>query len=594
MSFADRWSRKWKAETNAGYNSDKPVSGGSLVQDNYYGSGQTHLVQDNKNSSSNQNGNAGATLTYTPDAYHALRISPSFNMQRSVQSASTTYLTIQRDSGLVKTSQGYTANQGNGSSYSDGSQVYYEQLSPHSKRRFSVELNGQYGNNRLDNDDHVFTMVELANQTSNSLQHYLAQNSSPNWELGANFNYFGPLRKIGFMEVGYSWHQSGSQTTRNIYNQDSLNPTPILIDSLSQDYLYHSEYQQLHLGIIGQLHSLNFSVGLNVQPGKLSGTTSTKDGTIQYSYVNWVPSLQFNYSFSKSRFITIEYSGHPQIPGLQQLEPLTDLTNPQYPVIGNPALRPAFGQNVDLHYEQSTLQAIKFRGFGVNVGYKWTKDAILPNIIHPKDNSAIIQRTEYLNAGDVYSLYSSYHVTLPTFLHKRLYITLNGNLNSGHIIAVTDNVSYPTASTTASQSVHLQLLFPDIFESDLFGDYTFTNSRYFSINTPATSATSGGWGMSNRHYFLRQWILAYQISQLLTSAPGHGLQGNPASLTASFQHQFLQKNKATLSVTGYNLLNGANAFTQSVTPTSVTLVQTKLTGRYIIVSFLLKVRKFKE
>lgn len=593
-SYADRWASKWKIETNAGYNSDRPHTGSSMDQLNTYTGGQTHLIQSSQNEGDNHGGNAGGTLTYTPDAYHTLRIRPNGNIQRSQQTASTDFLTTQQDSGINKISKGTTSNSSLGRSSSMGSQLYYEQLSPHSKRRLSLDANLQYANNQQNADTRVNNNVSLNNQNTYSTQHYLVNTTNPNWNLDANLNYYSPLGKKGFLQLGYALHQNNSHNTKTTFNQDSLHPSPILVDSLSQDYTYLTFSQRFHIGYVARFQKFNLSAILNAQPGLIKGNTDAKGKDVQYSYLNWLPSLQTNYQINKFKSLSVQYHGSQQLPSLQQLQPVTDLTNPQYPIIGNPSLRPAYTHNISLNYNVSQLKATQYMGYGVNLGYSNTQNTILPDIIHPKDSSGVIQKTEFVNAGGIHSINASYYLNLPAIIHKRLRINLNGSLMNGHTITIADNISAATVTTTYSQSIHFQWLIPDIFESDLSGNYSLTSTHYSANSAPSTSIPSIGWNLNNRQYFWHQLILSYQFSQFFNGVSGHGLQSNPASLTASLQYQFLKKNKATFSLTGYNLLSGASATGLSITPNSVTKTQTDLIGRYFIASFILKLSRFGE
>ena len=603
LSYADKWSPFWRGDVNLSYSGDKPHSSGSLIQDNFFAGGQTHLEQATQNSGSNQNANLGSNFSYSPDAFHTLRISPSLGGQRGNQSTTADFSTVQRDSSFTKTSTGQTLNQSTTASNSVGMQGYYEQLSPHSKRRFSAQVNIRYSDNRQVNDNQLHTTVVADSLRSISLQHYLVNNSNLGWDLGANLNYFAPLGPTGFLELGYAWHDNLSRNNKITRQQDSLHPSPVLIDSLSQDYFYWLMDQRLHAGYTAHFQKLNITLGLDMQPGQMSGNTSVKagqttgnpsgeGGTVRYPYLNWLPTIQAAYAFSKSRTLSFQYSGSPSLPGLQQVQPVTDLTNPQYPVTGNPGLRPAYSQGLSLHYEQSSLKPTQFSGFGVSLGYNNTRNNIIADIIHPKDSSAVVQKTVFVNAGDVHSVQGDYHASLPAVLNKHLRITLGGSLSSSQAVSMTDDITYTTVSLSASQNMHLQFIIPNLIETDLSGNYNLTNTHYPAGNGAATSFAAAGWSASSRHYFGHHWILNYQWTQSFAGEAGWRLQSNPALLTAYLQRELLPKNKATITFTAFDLLNSATGVNQSFTPTSITKSQTTLTGRYFMLQFVFKFGKF--
>jgi hypothetical protein len=594
FSYADRWGPTWKSEANIGLSGSDSHASSSSIQDSYYSGGQTHQEQSTQTTGSSRNANFESTLTYTPDKFNALYFSPSISIQHSVQSSVVNFSTVQQTNGLTRNSNGHSLSKTSSDTYSTGSDLYYQQLSRHSKSRFSARLKVNYSNDKQLYDNHLYTTVELDSVHNLSEQRYFINNPNIAWNLGVNMNYYIPMGKTGFVELGYDWYNGLSHKSRSTLEQDSLHVTPVAIDSLRQDYIYHSMYHHFRGGYTANIHNLGLTISMDAEPGSFNGNTAGNGKNIQYQYFNWTPVVQASFSISKSKRLDLHYSGSPSLPGLDQVQPVTDLTNPQYPLKGNPGLRPSYTQSVNLHYEQSFLKSTQFWGFGVSMGYNVTQHSIIQNIVHPKDSSIIIQSTTYLNAGNLHSLNAGYHLTIPALLQKRLKITLNGQLARGAIPSMTDNILYMTSSLNASQGLHLQFMIPECIESDLSGNYNLTHTWYSAGNGTPVSFAGAEWSLNNRHYIWRHWILNYQLSQSYTGLRGYGLQKNPPSMTASLQREFLRKNRAVISIVGYDLLNTSSGITQSFSATNVTKSQTTLTGRYFFVQFLLKFSKFHE
>lgn len=592
FSYADRWNKKWSGDGNLNISSNNFSSTGSIVQVNYYSGGQLHQEQSNQIKSNGKGDNLNATLHYTPDAYHTLRITPSISMQQSEQSTFSISSTLQQDSGFTKTTDGNSLNQTKNKNNTVGTDLYYEQLSRHSKNRFSVQVNGQYTSMQQPNDNLSNSTIQADSISSRSILHYLVNNTAKGWNVNAVTNYFAPLGKSAFLEFGYNWNNSFTQNNRLTQQSDSIHPIPVVVDSLSNQYTYQTITQRYHAGYSAHFKKFNLSLSLDGQPGSMSGTVSDDGKTSSYHYFSMVPSTQCSWAFTRSRTLSFQYNGSPQLPTLQQLQPITNISNPQYPVTGNPSLKPAYAQAVSFHYEQSSLQPTQFQGFGIDLGYNNVRNPIITNIVHPKDTSSVIQQTTYLNAGELTSYHLGYHYNLPSFFHRHLRVVLNEKFSTNQNVTMTDNILYYSTSQNWTQGLHIQYILPDVIESDLSGNYNINNTRYSSGANPPISYSTADWTLSNRHYFGHTWIFNYTISQAFTSGNSGGLTANPALLTASFQKQFLKKNRATISLMGYDLLNSATGVNQSNTPTSVTRVQTALIGRYFMLSFIWKWGKF--
>jgi hypothetical protein len=593
LSYGSRWSPKWKVEGNISLSGDDPRSSSSQIADNYYGSGQLHQEQANRLEGHSNSANGSSTFTYTPDVYHTLRISATANRQLSKQSTTTNFVTLQHDSSVIKSTQGASVYQSNSINRAAGSELYFEQLSSHSKRRFNALINFHISYNSQKNDNSIISTLATDTPLTNTNQHYLSDNSAVSWAAGTQINYFLPLGKTGYLELGYTFSQMKNQSNKSTRQKDSIHPAPILIDSLSQRYLFQSLNQQLHIGYNIHVEKLNLSATLDCQPGYFSGDPSGKGLTTTYHYFDWLPNLQGSYQLSKSKTVSVQYNSSSLLPGLQQVQPVTDLSNPQYPVFGNPNLKNGFSQNISLHYEQSSLKPLQFFGFGGTVGYNNVRDAIVAEIIHPKDNSSVIQETSYTNINGQHGYYLNYHVSLPEVIHRYLRIMLSGDINSSRLITLTDHMKFPMQAFTVSQSLHLQWLMAETVESEWSASYTYSKSRYPSAEAPGISSSNLGWEWQSKLYLLHYGVLSSQMSQTLTQSLGGGWQSVPLLWISSFEWRFGKNNCTNLRITGYDLLNSATGISQSIGPTSVSKSQTMLVGRYYMASFIWKWGKFK-
>lgn len=592
LGYADRWKKKWEGNGNLSVSGDDRVQQGSSTQDNTYYNSKLHQEQSNQSDGSNRSLNAGFSLTHRPDSNSQLRITPSLNLQDSKQDALSTFSTREQDSGFVKTTNGNSHNQTTNHTVTGGVNGYFEKIAPHSRSRFSLSADLNYSLNNPFSDNQSTTTATASGITGITRQHYLVTNTNTGLTGGATVNYFAPLGKATFLELSYDWHSTRTANNKITRQTDSTHPQPALIDSLSNDYLFHSVTQRLHAGYISHVKKLDMTLILEAQPGSLDGVTSGKGTTQTYHYFTLLPTAQLAYAFSREKKLSFNYSGSTSPPSLQQLSPIEDLSNPQYPVTGNPALKPAVNQSLNLQYEQSALKPTQYSGFGLGLNYTSTQNMIITNLVHPRDTGAVIQRTTFLNANGSSTLQGNFHISFPAFLHKQLRITTDGTILNSQGISMVDSVLSASTSLTYAQGIHCNWNIPDKSEVDLSANYSHTSTRYHSGNQLSSQSSAVGWSLNNRHTFFKQWILNYSMSQSYTGSTGQGLQSNPTMLNAALQRQFLRKNRASIIFSAYDLLNQNSGAMQSSTPTSVTISHTALTGRYYMLSFQLKLQNF--
>jgi hypothetical protein len=590
INYANRLG-KWKVENSATISSGAPHSANQVGQDSYYAGGQIHQEQSFQYSGSNNGISEASAITYAPDAFHTLRVSPSISWQQLSQTIQSRILTTEYFDSSVKTSNGESYIVAGTKTLSATLGLYMELLSHYSRRRFTVQLNASNTNNDQSNNNVLNTEISSNNLMSSLRQHYLISNMAISRNFDAAIQYYSPAGENGFIEIGYSLRSNLSSSIKVTRETDSLQRS-MPIDSLTGDYKYLVADQRLHVGYTGRIKQLTLTAGLDAQPGYMQGTENKRKNTT-YHYLAWRPSFQASYPISKLKILSFEYSGNNALPDLQKVQPVTDIANPQYPIKGNPGLRSAYSHSINMHYDQSSIQATQYSGFGVNVGLILTENTILQSIVHPKDTSNIIQTITYVNAGSTFSSQAGYYINLPSIVKKRLRIMLNGQITGNTDLSLTDNVLYTIRSINTSQSLNINYLVPDRIESEASLSYSINANRYSSGNVAETNFSAASLSLRNRHYFFRHWVLVYQYSQSFTNTGNKVWKSNPAFLTTTLKREFFAKNKASISASAFDLLNTGNGVRQSFSSTSSTTTQAALIGRYFLLQFTYKWGKFK-
>ena len=590
---ADQWEPHWGGSLKLTNNGVDSRFSGSTIQDNYYSGGQLRQQQSSETTSKNDNSELASALTYRPDKYSLLRLKTSASLHSVSGQSIGAFSTLQQDGSFTKSTIGSTSNKNQAATQTINSVVYYEKLSSHSRRRFNAQFNFGYTNNRQTTDNQSNDSVISSTGSGISLQHYLTAKSSQAWNLNFTSSYFLPLGAFSFLELGYSG--LSSQSEDNLVTRDAGPGVglPQTVDSLSQDQVFRTFSQRIHGGYIAHMNKIDLTAGLDAQPGWMQSSTNAKGNLTSYHYFSWIPNLQGAYAISRTEKINLAYTGSQNLPGLQQLTPIANLSNPLYPIIGNPNLKPSFTNDLSLHYEHSLLQATQFQGFGLGIGYASTTNTIIPAIMHPKDSGQVIQQTSYINAGVTNTLHVNYRLAFPSLFHKRFRINTDGSLNRNQAPTMTDGRLSNNLNSTWSQGLHFQLLIPDRIEVDLTGSYSVTHTAYPGSVSLPTSFKEAFLSLNAKQYFFRHWILTYRLEQPYISQ-GRGLQAASASLVASLQYQFLAHNMATVSIAGYNLIGMTAGRMQSSSATITTQTSTQMSGRYFFLNFILKLNRFMK
>ena len=97
---------------------------------------------------------------------------------------------------------------------------------------------------------------------------------------------------------------------------------------------------------------------------------STETG-IRRNYFNVIPSISFNRKLKNNQGLNLAYTQRIQRPGIYQLNPFVDRSNPNFERSGNPDLRPALVNDIQFGFNSS-----KKLSLNVNLGYNYFRDLI--------------------------------------------------------------------------------------------------------------------------------------------------------------------------------------------------------------------------
>jgi hypothetical protein len=594
VGYSSPWNKKWSGSGSIGVWGKHQDYGSSMTQNTFL-PGNT-LTLDQNSHTNNTETTLGATWSFEdrPDANTLVRITPSLLLSKSSLAVVGTVSSSESDSSLVKTTVNNSTNFSTTNNSQIGTDLYVEKSYPHSRNRFSLVASARYSSQQQFDDQKAITSVQADSQKSIVPYHYLLHTPNSNTNLYARLTYYLPVGETGFFELGYYGNYTNAQNNKFTQETDSTGTNLITIDSLTNSYTSTILTHRFHTGYITHSKKLNLNLALETQPALEKGGLSAKIPAIHHDYFNLLPIAQFSYFIATNRKIGFDYNTTIQFPSIQQLQPITDLSNPQNPVKGNPLLKPSYASAVKGYYEQTSAQPTRFPSFGLDIKYSIIQNNIVPVITHPHDTSAVIQSTTYSNVNGCNNLAAAYHLTLPSFWNKQLTIILVGDLGTTQAISLLDNNLYRTNTINWRQGLRFRLDIPDLLEYDITGGYQHSTTRYTAAGTHPASFPVANWGMQGRNFFLKKWIFGYSISQFFTSGAAGNLEANPVVVNGSLQHQFLAANRLTCRLSINNLLNNKSGNSQIITPTSITQNQSALIGRYLLFSMVLNFERFRK
>jgi hypothetical protein len=410
-------------------------------------------------------------------------------------------------------------------------------------------------------------------------------NDSHSGSIGVN--YTEPIFTKGMtLSVGYSLSDNKSNNNQLSFNKsasgvydvpDLLHSNNYSTDNSSNDYglmLYYSNPK-----------FWAFMRG-NVSNATLTQTDHIADSILTRKFVNLSILSRANYQLSKAASIRFEYNGYTQQPSITQIQPLRQNNDPLNIQLGNPLLRPAYNNAINVGYRlyQNTYD----RGINFRVLYSNEINAIVSN----RTTVAGVNTYQYSNLTNKQPYY--WNVNLEVYGHPK-----NTDLLVDPSFNVTGNTSYSYVNNSLSETHNISYN-PGInahigkatFWYSLLLSGTFTQNHN---NLQPIPNNSKGYEIRFEQYTkLPLGFFVGSEGQYDYTAPN---QVFPTAFSrflvkAYFGKNFLKEENLKVAITGNDLLNQNSGYSRNGTSDNFTESRNNVIRRFFMFSVTWDFSKF--
>jgi ferric enterobactin receptor len=169
------------------------------------------------------------------------------------------------------------------------------------------------------------------------------------------------------------------------------------------------------------LKNWGVKAGLRIEQTVIDADFISVDSRVKRTYFNLIPSVSVNRKFKNNSGLNLAYTQRIQRPGIYQLNPFVDRSNPNFERTGNPDLRPAVVNDI-----QVTFSGTGKIQLNTGLGFTFFRDLVFPVSVY--DSTTTITRTSYGNTGTA---------KLPN-----LYVTINYPITKQWNVSVNSRAAY--------------------------------------------------------------------------------------------------------------------------------------------------------
>jgi hypothetical protein len=579
-------------------------------QDSTIKSIQGSSGQDSTNTTSGYNSNIQRRITnrinfnleHRFDSSNSLIFRPNIVFQKNDPNTNYQSTTVDNFGLPVNQSVGYSSSYNTGFNIS-GTNLQLRHKFAKKFRTISLDLAGTanvndgYGYNYAVNDFY-------RPRTTDTLNQYIVD-TLHSYTINPTLSYTEPVGKNQILEFNFNYNYQHNRSINSTYDISDSTDNSKTFDSLfSNSYQFISHASRITLNYRIQNPKFNLSVGSGIQFTGFNSLNTTKNILVAENYTNLTPTVNFQYTFSKTKHLRFNYSGRSGTPTVTQLQPLITTTDQINFQEGNPTLKPQFTHSLRMLYAsfEPGTQHVLFATINASAVANDIQQAVYYN-------SKGGQQTTYVNLNGTYNLSGYLNYGFPLKKPK-------SNLN------FITNINFAQSQTLLAQdsSAAAENDYAHVFarNSSLAETISWTTNikKNFDMNLSAVSkyninnrtgelpsksnqqnnlnVFSQSFSMELTAYTNNGWLFSADLDYTYTNNHSAAYNASVPLLSPAIAKQLFKKKNGEIRLTVFDLLNQNVSVSKTVTSSLETYARTNVITRYAMLTFTYNLNNFSD
>lgn len=409
-------------------------------------------------------------------------------------------------------------------------------------------------------------------------------------------SYTEPIGLNKILEFNYRYNNNDNTSNRKAFDYNTLTGQFDKVNAAQTNYFENS--------FISHRYGANFRVVQDKYNFQLGGAMQSseqlnnsiraiyqvngKDSVIttKQNFTNFFPTANFQYNFTKSKNLRINYRGNTNQPTITQLQDVPDVSNPAIITTGNPNLKQEFNNSINGGYNSFNASNFRYINVNLNVGQTFNK------IVDDIDSAGRgVQFIRPINMDGAYN--ASYNVTLGLPLKNKRGSSFNfsNGINYSKDVSKLYGQDNNVRNINVSQSAGVNLDWPQKFNIGLRARATYTNLKYNVQSNLNASYLTQTYSTDITVYFTKSLFLTTDFDYLINSGLAAGYnQAIPLWNTFIAQQLFKKKN-GEIRFSVNDILNQNQSIVRTQRNNYINDTRTTVLKRYFMLSFTYNLNK---
>lgn len=404
--------------------------------------------------------------------------------------------------------------------------------------------------------------------------------------------YVEPLPWLHFLQLRYSYQHRVNDSRRWVYDWDEMSEDFFSeLDSTASNNFENQYANHLfNVSVRTNRKKYNYNIGIDLEPQQTishSYIGQSAEYPLKRSVLNFSPTINFRYKYSKRRRLQLVYRGKSKQPSIRDMQPISDYTNPLNIRIGNPSLKPSYTNAFTLNY--NSYQDKSQRNIVLFLLAENTLNSIATQVTYDSDTG--VRTTMPVNMNGDWHAQATFTLNTPLGKHKKWWVRSYSNLQFSHKNGYTalkeqDSQRSIVKHFTGRERLKLTYRLPKV-EIGAHAEVLYNNS-YNNVSDHRTETSDYKFGGNVLCYL--PWGFEFFSDCIYRLRVGYAIEEGRENLMWNLQlsQSFFKRKEVLLRLKVYDVLRQEDSLVRSISATAIRDTEYNVLGSYFMLHVIVR------
>lgn len=586
INYNDTWNNKKTDFNTSAMGSDMDLRTNRSTSRQNLLPGNNFNYRSNSNSArQNKQERFNMSIDHKFDSTTSVKFTPQLTLQQTSTRSISDY--VSEDLKGARLNDGTTDSHTKSDAFNFSGNALFRKRLAKKGRTISATMSLLYNSSKQDGDlytRNTFYSGGLA--LKDSITNQKNSRDAVTRSVGGNIVYTEPIGKRSLLEISGFYNTSVGDSKRKTYDFSGSSGKYDAVNTLlSNDFKNEYNYTGGSLNFRSNQKKMNFTVGSSLQSATLYSTNKTNGNLVQQTFTDLLPNANVQYRIKETRSLNFSYSTSTTQPTTTQLQPVSDVSDPLNTYTGNPNLKRAYVQSMNLNYFSTNMYTQ--RNLFAFIAFNRTSNAIVNSDVLNNNGSRVSMP---VNADGNYVLFANLNLGFPlrklksridmgigsNMLHNVSFV--NGNRNEIDNMSISPNMSYAFA-------------LDGIIDITATGRLNISKAKYTLQPQLNANYLQQVYGFDMVNYLPGGIVLNNTLNYTINSGRADGFNTKVAFWNASLAKSFLKNKRAELKFSAFDLLNQNVGVSRNANQNYIEDTRFNVLQRYFLLSFTFSLNK---